>query len=37
MELLRSNLSRVRIPEPTNSIYKEECCISFDTPGLSSL
>ncbi|KAK9269672.1 hypothetical protein L1049_001450 [Liquidambar formosana] len=32
MELLRSNLSRVRIPEPTNRIYKQECCISFDTP-----
>ncbi|XP_021804749.1 ubiquitin carboxyl-terminal hydrolase 14 [Prunus avium] len=32
MDLLRSNLSRVRIPEPTNRIYKQECCISFDTP-----
>ncbi|PHT77166.1 Ubiquitin carboxyl-terminal hydrolase 14 [Capsicum annuum] len=32
MELLRSNLSRVRIPEPTTRIYKHECCISFDTP-----
>lgn len=32
MELLRSNLSRVRIPEPTNRIYKQECCISFETP-----
>ncbi|KAI3988164.1 hypothetical protein MKX01_011953 [Papaver californicum] len=32
MELLRSNLSRVRIPEPTNRIYKQECCVSFDTP-----
>ncbi|KAJ4975564.1 hypothetical protein NE237_000670 [Protea cynaroides] len=32
MELLRSNLSRVRIPEPTNRIYKQECCISFATP-----
>uniref|UniRef100_A0A1D1YQ29 Ubiquitin carboxyl-terminal hydrolase n=1 Tax=Anthurium amnicola TaxID=1678845 RepID=A0A1D1YQ29_9ARAE len=32
MELLRSHLSRVRIPEPTNRIYKQECCISFDTP-----
>ncbi|KAM7492636.1 hypothetical protein LguiA_035557 [Lonicera macranthoides] len=32
MELLRSNLSRVRIPEPTNRIYKHECCITFDTP-----
>ncbi|THU71166.1 hypothetical protein C4D60_Mb08t32670 [Musa balbisiana] len=32
MELLRSHLSRVRIPEPTNRIYKTECCISFDTP-----
>ncbi|CAL9110420.1 unnamed protein product [Musa acuminata var. zebrina] len=32
MELLRSHLSRVRIPEPTNRIYKSECCISFDTP-----
>ncbi|CAK9160179.1 unnamed protein product [Ilex paraguariensis] len=32
MELLRSNLSRVRIPEPTNRIYKQECCITFDTP-----
>ncbi|KAJ8629066.1 hypothetical protein MRB53_022389 [Persea americana] len=32
MDLLRSNLSRVRIPEPTNRIYKQECCISFQTP-----
>lgn len=32
MELLRSNMARVRIPEPTNRIYKQECCISFDTP-----
>ncbi|KAL9256536.1 Ubiquitin carboxyl-terminal hydrolase 14-like protein [Drosera capensis] len=32
MELLRANLSRVRIPEPTNRIYKHECCVSFDTP-----
>ncbi|XP_073028592.1 ubiquitin carboxyl-terminal hydrolase 14-like [Primulina eburnea] len=32
MDLLRSYLSRVRIPEPTNRIYKEECCISYDTP-----
>ncbi|RZR89724.1 hypothetical protein BHM03_00017494 [Ensete ventricosum] len=32
MELLRSHLARVRIPEPTNRIYKSECCISFDTP-----
>ncbi|XP_062169190.1 ubiquitin carboxyl-terminal hydrolase 14 [Alnus glutinosa] len=32
MELLRSNLSRVRIPEPTNRIYKQECCLTFETP-----
>ncbi|XP_057833693.2 ubiquitin carboxyl-terminal hydrolase 14 isoform X1 [Cryptomeria japonica] len=32
MELLRSYLSRVRIPEASNRIYKEECCVSFDTP-----
>lgn len=32
MELLRSYLSRVRIPEPTNRIYKQECCVSFETP-----
>ncbi|AES66750.2 putative ubiquitinyl hydrolase 1 [Medicago truncatula] len=32
MDLLRSNLSRVRIPEPTNRVYKQECCLSFDTP-----
>ncbi|XP_021287815.1 ubiquitin carboxyl-terminal hydrolase 14 isoform X2 [Herrania umbratica] len=32
MELLRSNLYRVRIPEPTNRIYKQECCLSFDSP-----
>ncbi|XP_057963166.1 ubiquitin carboxyl-terminal hydrolase 14 [Malania oleifera] len=32
MEMLRSSLSRVRIPEPTNRIYKQECCVSFDTP-----
>ncbi|CAO2833461.1 unnamed protein product [Amaranthus hypochondriacus] len=32
MDLLRANLSRVRIPEPTNRIFKQECCVSFDTP-----
>ncbi|RZB75885.1 Ubiquitin carboxyl-terminal hydrolase 14 isoform A [Glycine soja] len=32
LDLLRSNLSRVRIPEPTNRIYKHECCVSFDSP-----
>ncbi|KAK1261154.1 Ubiquitin carboxyl-terminal hydrolase 14 [Acorus gramineus] len=32
MELLRSKMSRVRIPEPTNRVYKQECCVSFDTP-----
>ncbi|GAB2284593.1 ubiquitin-specific protease ubp14 [Dionaea muscipula] len=32
VELLRANLSRVRIPGPTNRIYKQECCVSFDTP-----
>ncbi|KAK9092283.1 hypothetical protein Syun_027194 [Stephania yunnanensis] len=32
MDLLRSHLSRVRIPEPTNRVYKQECCISFDNP-----
>ncbi|KAJ4894149.1 Ubiquitin carboxyl-terminal hydrolase 14 [Raphanus sativus] len=32
MELLRSNLARVQIPEPTHRIYKHECCLSFDTP-----
>ncbi|GJT33089.1 ubiquitin carboxyl-terminal hydrolase 14 isoform X1 [Tanacetum coccineum] len=32
MEHLRANLTKVRIPEPTNRIYKQECCISFDTP-----
>lgn len=32
MEVLRANLSRVRIPEPTTRIYKQECCVSFDTP-----
>ncbi|CAH2053201.1 unnamed protein product, partial [Thlaspi arvense] len=32
MELLRSNLSRVQIPEPTHRVYKHECCLSFDTP-----
>lgn len=32
METLRANLSRVRIPEPTNRIFKHECCVSFDTP-----
>ncbi|KAI4333751.1 hypothetical protein L6164_018520 [Bauhinia variegata] len=32
MDLLRSKLSRVRIPEPTNRIYKQECCLSFETP-----
>ncbi|XP_054812623.1 ubiquitin carboxyl-terminal hydrolase 14 isoform X2 [Prosopis cineraria] len=32
MDVLRSNLSRVRIPEPTNRIYKQECCLTFDTP-----
>lgn len=33
MELFRSHLSRVKVPESFNRIYKE-CCISFDTPKL---
>ncbi|KAL2643337.1 hypothetical protein R1flu_010924 [Riccia fluitans] len=32
MELLRSRLNRVRILEPSNRVYKQECCISFQTP-----
>jgi len=32
MDLLRSHLHKVRIPEPTNRIHKDECCVSFDTP-----
>ncbi|KMS98384.1 hypothetical protein BVRB_4g093360 isoform D [Beta vulgaris subsp. vulgaris] len=32
MEDLRAHLHRVRIPEPTNRIFKQECCVSFDTP-----
>ncbi|GAA0167260.1 cysteine protease [Lithospermum erythrorhizon] len=32
MEQLRSNLSRVRIPEPTTRIFKHECCISYHNP-----
>ncbi|TKY66726.1 Ubiquitin carboxyl-terminal hydrolase 14 [Spatholobus suberectus] len=31
LDLLRSKLSRVRIPKPTNRIYKHECCVSFNT------
>ncbi|KAK4491992.1 hypothetical protein RD792_002778 [Penstemon davidsonii] len=32
MDLLEANLHYVQIPEPTNRVYKHECCISFDTP-----
>ncbi|KAL4201858.1 hypothetical protein AMTRI_Chr02g260840 [Amborella trichopoda] len=32
MELLRSHLSKLRIPTPSHRVYKQECCISFDTP-----
>ncbi|RLM91797.1 ubiquitin carboxyl-terminal hydrolase 14 [Panicum miliaceum] len=32
MDLLRSHLHKVRIPEPGNRIHKDECCASFDTP-----
>jgi ubiquitin carboxyl-terminal hydrolase 5/13 len=32
MDLLRASLHKVRIPEPTNRIHKDECCVSFDTP-----
>ncbi|KAG8053224.1 hypothetical protein GUJ93_ZPchr0001g29930 [Zizania palustris] len=32
MDLLRSHLHKVRIPEPTDRIHKDECCVSFDTP-----
>ncbi|XP_006645559.1 ubiquitin carboxyl-terminal hydrolase 14 [Oryza brachyantha] len=32
MDLLRSHLHRVRIPEPSDRIHKDECCVSFDTP-----
>lgn len=35
MDLLRSNLSHVRIPEPTNRIFKQECCFTFDTPVIN--
>ncbi|KAL5228685.1 hypothetical protein ABZP36_016950 [Zizania latifolia] len=32
MDLLRSHLHKVRIPELTDRIHKDECCVSFDTP-----
>ena len=32
METLRSHLSKVRIPEASSRIYKQECCVSFSTP-----
>ncbi|EMS64663.1 Ubiquitin carboxyl-terminal hydrolase 14 [Triticum urartu] len=32
MDPPRANLHKVRIPEPTNRIHKDECCVSFDTP-----
>ena len=32
MDLLRSQLHKVRIPEPGSRIHKDECCVSFDTP-----
>ncbi|XP_052166603.1 ubiquitin carboxyl-terminal hydrolase 14 isoform X1 [Oryza glaberrima] len=32
MDLLRSHLHKVRIPEPGSRIHKDECCVSFDTP-----
>ncbi|KAG8045863.1 hypothetical protein GUJ93_ZPchr0008g11449 [Zizania palustris] len=32
MDLLRSHLHKVRIPDPTDRIHKDECCVSFDTP-----
>ncbi|KAG0563130.1 hypothetical protein KC19_8G006500 [Ceratodon purpureus] len=32
MDTLRSHLPKVRIPEPSSRIYKQECCVSFSTP-----
>eukprot|EP00898_Chlorokybus_atmophyticus_P002300 jgi/Chlat1/3070/Chrsp21S03316 len=32
MEELRAALGRVRIPVASNKVFKEECCLSFDTP-----
>ncbi|KAH7299449.1 hypothetical protein KP509_24G012200 [Ceratopteris richardii] len=32
MEVLRTQLSKVRIPDPSSRIYKQECCISFENP-----
>ncbi|KAM7250829.1 hypothetical protein ACFE04_022712 [Oxalis oulophora] len=32
MEIVRSHLSRVKIPGPSTRIFKQECCVSFDTP-----
>ncbi|KAG2595322.1 ubiquitin carboxyl-terminal hydrolase 14-like [Panicum virgatum] len=32
MDLLRSHLHKVRIPEPGSRIHKDECCVSFDSP-----
>ncbi|KAL3684912.1 hypothetical protein R1sor_002934 [Riccia sorocarpa] len=33
MELLRAGLYRVSIPKPSNRIYKQECCIFFNSAG----
>lgn len=32
MEVLKSYLSQIRIPNDNDNIYKEECVYSFDTP-----
>lgn len=31
-ELLQPHLSKIRIPGPSDRIYKDECVFSFDTP-----
>lgn len=31
MDILRKHLNKVRIPSRSNKVYKEECCVSFDT------
>lgn len=32
MQLFQAHLSKVRVPSTYDSVYKDECVYSFDTP-----
>ena len=32
MEIIKENLSRIKVPGPGDKVFKDECFYSFDSP-----